>query len=90
MPDTWENQNGLNPDDPSDASQDNDGDSYTNLQEYQQGTNPTLASSYPGVTGGDNVPGEAAPGEGMLIVYVIIGIAAIVVVAGAALMLRKR
>jgi hypothetical protein len=45
MPDDWEIANGLNPNDPSDASKDPDGDGLTNLQEYQQGTNPHLADT---------------------------------------------
>lgn len=40
MPDPWEEANNLNPDDPSDASPDPDHDGLTNLQEYQQNTNP--------------------------------------------------
>ena len=40
MPDGWEVQYSLNPLDPSDATQDPDEDSVTNLQEYQQGTDP--------------------------------------------------
>lgn len=40
MPDDWEERYGLNPYDPADASQDEDNDGVTNLEEYQQGTNP--------------------------------------------------
>ena len=40
MPDAWEIAHGLNPNDPSDADQDRDGDGLTNLQEYQLGTDP--------------------------------------------------
>ncbi len=40
MPDVWEREYGLNPNDPSDAALDADGDGYTNLQEYLAGTNP--------------------------------------------------
>lgn len=87
IPDAWENQYGLNLNDSSDASQDMDGDGYTNLQEYQAGTNPTLASSYPGAEEGEEV---TPPAEGIPILYVIAGVAAIVVVAGVGWVLRKR
>ncbi|MBZ0159098.1 MAG: hypothetical protein K8G79_02970, partial [bacterium] len=40
MPDTWEVAHGLNPNDPSDAAQDPDGDGLTNLQEFQASTDP--------------------------------------------------
>lgn len=41
MPDAWETKNGLNPDDASDGSQDRNGDGYTNVEEYLNGTDPT-------------------------------------------------
>jgi hypothetical protein len=45
LPDYWESENGtsLNLDD---ASQDPDGDAYSNLQEFMAGTNPLSAQSY--------------------------------------------
>lgn len=42
MPDAWETLYGLNPNDATDADLDGDGDSYSNLQEYQNKTDPTL------------------------------------------------
>jgi hypothetical protein len=45
MPDDWEVQHGLNPDNASDAATDADGDGYTNLQEYLAGTDPRDANS---------------------------------------------
>jgi hypothetical protein len=46
MPDAWENQHGLNPF-VDDASQDADGDGYTNLEEYQLDSNPNDPNSTP-------------------------------------------
>src|SRR5262249_48966952 len=51
MPDDWEIAHGLNPDDPSDAAADPDGDGLTNLQEFQLGTDPQKAD-----TDGDGIP----------------------------------
>ncbi|HET9597438.1 MAG TPA: PKD domain-containing protein, partial [Anaeromyxobacteraceae bacterium] len=51
MPDDWELAHGLNPNDPSDASQDPDGDGLTNLEEYRRGTDPHRAD-----TDGDGIP----------------------------------
>ena len=42
MDDEWESQYGLSPLDASDASQDPDGDGRTNVQEYGDGTDPTI------------------------------------------------
>jgi hypothetical protein len=46
MPDWWEKKYGLDPNDPSDAAQDRDGDGYTNLEEYLNGTDPTRFVDY--------------------------------------------
>jgi hypothetical protein len=45
MPDTWESQNGLNPLDSTDASADPDEDGVTNLEEYQNDTDPNTNNS---------------------------------------------
>jgi hypothetical protein len=39
--DDWEQRYGLNPNDPSDAALDPDGDTHNNLDEFRAGTNPT-------------------------------------------------
>ena len=41
MPDEWELKHGLNPNDPSDASKDMNGDGYTNIEKYLNGIDPT-------------------------------------------------
>ncbi len=40
MPDSWERQMELLPDDPGDGKLDRDGDGYTNVEEYLNGTEP--------------------------------------------------
>ncbi len=42
MPDNWETEHGLDPLDGADANQDLDGDGDSNLEEYQNGTNPGI------------------------------------------------
>lgn len=41
MPDAWEQKHGLDQSDAKDAAQDKDGDGYTNLEEYLNGSDPT-------------------------------------------------
>ena len=41
IPDWWEEKYNLDPENPKDADGNNDEDEYTNLMEYQIGTNPT-------------------------------------------------
>lgn len=40
IPDTWEQKYALDPNDASDASKDPNGDGYTNIEEFLNGTNP--------------------------------------------------
>lgn len=42
MPDAWEKKYGLNPNDPSDAQGDLNGDGYTNIEDYINGVNPAI------------------------------------------------
>jgi pectate lyase len=46
MPDEWEKKYELNPEEASDASADSDGDGYTNVEEYLNGTNPREKIDY--------------------------------------------
>ncbi len=53
MPDAWEKQHNLNPQQASDGSTDADGDGYTNVEEYLNGTNPQEKVDYTNL--GNNV-----------------------------------
>ncbi|MBW3625426.1 MAG: polysaccharide lyase, partial [Armatimonadetes bacterium] len=46
MPDPWESGHQLNPRDPADGTKDRDGDGYTNVEEYLNGTDPTVYVDY--------------------------------------------
>jgi len=46
MPDAWETKYELNPAEASDGSADSDGDGYTNLEEYLNGTSPRKKIDY--------------------------------------------
>ena len=50
MPDTYETSNGFNPLDASDASTDADGDGFSNLVEYEAGSDPRNPESRPRVS----------------------------------------
>ncbi len=47
LPDGWETQYGLNPNDPGDAGVDSDFDNFNNLEEYIGQTNPSNGASVP-------------------------------------------
>ncbi len=50
MPDWWENENGFDSKDPTDANEDPDGDGDSNLAEFTQGTDPNDRNSDPNVS----------------------------------------
>lgn len=47
LPDEWEKKYGLNLNDPADATQDLDGDDFTNLEEFLAKTDPTNKNDHP-------------------------------------------
>lgn len=47
IPDEWEKLNGLDPNDPADASLDKDGDEFTNLEEFLAQTDPSDKNDHP-------------------------------------------
>ncbi len=58
MPDDWETANGLNPNDPSDANGDADGDGYTNIEEYINGLIPLAGMTTDVEENGKSLPHE--------------------------------
>jgi hypothetical protein len=46
MPDAWESRYGLDAHDVADGYKDQDGDGYTNIEEYLNGTDPTAFVDY--------------------------------------------
>jgi outer membrane protein assembly factor BamB len=73
MPDAWEIENGLNPL-LDDSSKDPDSDGYTNIEEYQNGTNPFVFDPHPTSSGVAGFP--------MDLLLVGIGVSAIVLLVG--------
>ncbi len=56
LPNIWERENGLDPDDANDADEDTDADGLTNLEEYDEGTDPQEEDSDgDGLLDGDEV-----------------------------------
>ena len=47
LPDAWELKYGLSPNDPADAKADADGDTFTNLEEFEAKTDPKNPDSHP-------------------------------------------
>ncbi len=56
MPNQWENDNELNPSDPSDADEDPDNDELSNIEEFKNNTDPNIPDSDgDGISDGDEV-----------------------------------
>ena len=95
LPDYWEEQYNLDPEDPDDAKEDPDQDMSTNIEEYNAGTNPRDGSDFPGQSSTEDSDGEdgqpqeppAEPynpeKESSLLGLILIIIGAVLIVAGA-------
>jgi hypothetical protein len=62
IPDTWEDDNGLDKFDPADGASDDDGDGLSNLEEYNEGTDPNDSDTDgDGISDGDEVAAGTDP-----------------------------
>ncbi|MFO8050581.1 MAG: GLUG motif-containing protein [Thermoplasmatota archaeon] len=83
IPDWWEKFYGLDPNDPSDALLDPDGDGITNLDEYKDKTNPLKDDREPSADGSTEETDLTA-------YYAVIGILAVLlIIAGAVFFMMK-
>ena len=65
MPNSWENRFNMNPNDPANSKRDPDGDSYSNIEEYINGTNPLIAEN----NSPPNAPPTVSAGKDKTIVF---------------------
>ncbi|MCK4613658.1 MAG: Ig-like domain-containing protein, partial [Thermoplasmata archaeon] len=83
MPDTFENQYGFDPLNASDATEDFDGDGYTNLEEYIFNTNPVDSNSKPDF-------GEDKPEETVNVSLLVVLIVVIIILIGALIQSKRK
>ncbi len=72
MPDSWELEHGLDPDDPTDAALDSDGDGISNLDEYKQETDPNVDGSTDTEDKESNIGLYLIAGIALLLIMVVI------------------
>ena len=77
LPDEWERRYGLNPSNPDDSFQDNDGDGYTNLEEYRLDSDPMDSNS---PYSSPEAPQKRDPDQWNILIWIIIIIAVFVIV----------
>jgi len=75
MPDDWEDANGLDKNNPDDATADPDGDGFTNLEEYNNGTDPQYA---PPAAITEGVPVAGMFGLGLIVAACALGGAVVI------------
>jgi hypothetical protein len=89
MDDLWEYQNGLDHT-TDDTSVDPDNDGFTNLQEFEAGTDPQDESSTPLPTGGTKLTEDEKDGLLLLIILGSIALVLIIIIGIAAVAIRRR
>ncbi|NQU98089.1 hypothetical protein HQ533_01365 [Candidatus Woesearchaeota archaeon] len=88
MPDYWENQYGLDLNDPSDAIGDPDSDGFTNIDEFTAGTNPFDSTSHPPKAGTKDEP-PVSDSNKKVISWTFILIGLILIIAGIAFLMLE-
>jgi hypothetical protein len=88
LPDEWEEKYKLDPYDPTDAEKDSDGDGFSNLEEYQEDTDPRRRSSTPAseISSGDDDDEE----DDYTMYYILALIAVIVIVVLVVFMMMRK
>ncbi len=69
MPDLWETDNGLDPNDASDADSDNDFDGYTALQEFEADTSPIVSDQITQIVYHESSPFVAGFANNVRVMY---------------------
>jgi len=89
--DAWEIAYGFNPDRP-DSFLDSDFDSFSNMQEFQNRTDPTRADSHPQIVSGDveEVVDDGLSRQYQIITLILIGLSLLVIAVLIVLFLSKR
>lgn len=67
IPTAWEKKYGLNPNDPSDANEDLNGDGYTNIEKYFNGIDPSKKVDWTAWENNEDTLLELANTEGRLL-----------------------
>jgi type II secretory pathway pseudopilin PulG len=89
IPDWWEERIvGLNPENSNDALLDLDEDGYSNLEEYQRGTNLANSEDYPGKK--DSEKDEDDGAFTLYLIYIILLIIVIAILVGIALVKKSK
>jgi hypothetical protein len=99
IPDDWEKDYGLDPDDPSDASLDSDGDNFTNLEEYLgfdgkpgggDDTSPIDGTDFPHEVTSNDEDDDDSDDSGLWLMIGILLIVVVIVIIVVAVVVMKR
>jgi hypothetical protein len=99
MPDEWEKKYGLDPNDPSDANIDSDGDNFTNLEEYLgidgkpgggDDTSPIDIGDFPHEPASGDDDDDESDDSGFLLIIGLLLVVVVIVIIVVAIVVMKR